>query len=353
MINDKLALFKEYILYWPVYKKFFSMFFLILALLQFVIPNNTFVFLYGTLLSKVSVIVCEPICSDVSGKLNLLVYPDGFLLVNQRFLSLFWLWGLLMFLVVIAPDGRTFLIILILSVLLNFTLNTLKLSTIIYVINAYTQKLIHVKPIVFSVVNTIYLCVIISLYNRFRKEICVFFNSLNISQDIAFLILKLLFVFVIISKVIAPILLILDYSGLSFIILSASSRILELFGYYPDVFPHRISGNEAGIRFAPQCLGITLMCVYASFIYFTGKSFLKKANYILIGILVINVLNIMRFVFLYVFMAQKSVTITNKLIHDFYNVIVYFFVFLLWVIWIEKFSDNDVVMKYINNKKAA
>ena len=58
-----------------------------------------------------------------------------------------------------------------------------------------------------------------------------------------------------------------------------------------------------------------------------------------VGILFLNLVNIIRFVLLFVHIQKYGGYELTIDLHDLYNYVTYTLVFLMWVFWFERFSD--------------
>lgn len=124
--------------------------------------------------------------------------------------------------------------------------------------------------------------------------------------------------------------------------------ILNVIGYNTQVFPYRneasllmsINGRELA-RIIEGCNAISVIILFISFIIaFSGK--LKiTLFYLLWGSVLIYVVNLIRIVLLtlclYHYPEQKEI------LHDVvFPVIIYGFVFLLWIFWVNRFSKLKI-----------
>ena len=116
-------------------------------------------------------------------------------------------------------------------------------------------------------------------------------------------------------------------------------KILSFLGYYVTVEPSLLIGENGSIYMAKACLGLKTMLLFASVVYVTGDDNRKRWSYILFGIVLLNIVNIFRFVFLFIHIQKYGGYELSIDLHDLYDYITYTIVFVLWVIWFEKFSD--------------
>jgi exosortase/archaeosortase family protein len=123
------------------------------------------------------------------------------------------------------------------------------------------------------------------------------------------------------------------------VIFTTSHYILALLNYESVVDGLYIVGDNCSIYMAKACLGIRTTFIFAAFVYLTGESIRRKVLFILAGAFIINIINVFRFVFLFIHLQNNDAYMWNLDVHEMFNVLVYTFIFILWVIWIEKFTD--------------
>ncbi len=141
---------------------------------------------------------------------------------------------------------------------------------------------------------------------------------------------------------------IFDYKGWINIIFTISHNILNVFGYDSKVMPFQLYGANGSIFMAKGCLGIMTTYLFVSFIILTGENKKGIIKYSLIGVLIINLANILRFVFLFMHLQDHGAYLWKMEVHDLFNVIIYAIVLFLWIIWIDKYSD---IWPYIKNRQ--
>lgn len=128
---------------------------------------------------------------------------------------------------------------------------------------------------------------------------------------------------------------------------SASAQILKLLGYILIPFPAEsetirtigIDGTH-GLWIGDPCNGLTIFALFTGFIIsFPGK--LKdKLWFIPLGLISIHILNILRIVALCILLKYDATSLEFNHTYTF-TLIVYSYVFLLWIIWINKFSIKE------------
>jgi len=126
------------------------------------------------------------------------------------------------------------------------------------------------------------------------------------------------------------------------ITISASKWILESLGYVVYTGEDRLIGIDgaSGLWVGDNCNGIILFSLFTWFIVaFKGKV-KYKLFYIPLGILSIQLLNIIRVVVLAILDTQsRSWTEFN---HSYtFNIIIYGYIFFLWMLWVNKYSEKE------------
>lgn len=85
------------------------------------------------------------------------------------------------------------------------------------------------------------------------------------------------------------------------------------------------------------------MLLFASLIYLMGENSWTSWIYILSGLLFLNIANIMRLVLLFMHIQEHGTYVGIVDYHNLYDYIIYGIVFILWVIWFEKFSHLKIL----------
>jgi exosortase/archaeosortase family protein len=79
------------------------------------------------------------------------------------------------------------------------------------------------------------------------------------------------------------------------------------------------------------------MFVFASFVYLTGDKIKAKWKFIIGGLIFLHVVNIIRLTALFMYVQNNSDLQMAMDHHQIYNIVFYSIIFVLWIIWIEKF----------------
>lgn len=91
------------------------------------------------------------------------------------------------------------------------------------------------------------------------------------------------------------------------------------------------------VRIIEGCNAISIMILFAAFIVAFSGSFLRTFGYIVAGILAIHLLNVARIVLLIIGIINYP-QYENLLHGVIFPLIIYGFIFLLWVLWVNKFQ---------------
>jgi len=114
--------------------------------------------------------------------------------------------------------------------------------------------------------------------------------------------------------------------------------ILNNLGFPALIESQLLVGESGSIYLAKPCLGFNTMLLFASIVYVTGENSRSKWLFILGGIILLNLVNIVRFVLLFIHIQKHGEYVLEIDVHELYNYIIYGIVFILWIIWFEKFS---------------
>jgi exosortase/archaeosortase family protein len=120
-------------------------------------------------------------------------------------------------------------------------------------------------------------------------------------------------------------------------LLSVTKFAVSLLGYRSTIDGPYLIGDGGTLFMAKWCLGFLTMFVFASLIYITGKENKAKWVYIISGLVFLHIVNIIRLATLYIFVQNNDSQLASDH-HDIYNLIFYAIIFILWIIWFEKFA---------------
>lgn len=123
--------------------------------------------------------------------------------------------------------------------------------------------------------------------------------------------------------------------GLRFILISLSAKILEWMGYQIIVSEFTLHAlNTGGINVVYSCLGFGVMSFFSAFIIaWPGKPLKNKLLFIPLGLIVIQTLNITRFILITLFW-RKSFFRGSIDHHTLFNTILYTILLILMLFWI-------------------
>jgi exosortase family protein XrtF len=135
-----------------------------------------------------------------------------------------------------------------------------------------------------------------------------------------------------------------DQAFISQIIISAE-KVLNLFGYKTfkvlqdrDLQVLGIDGSN-GVWIGSNCNAIKLFALFAVFVIAYPGNQKKKLWFIPLGILAIHVLNILRVVALAIIANYDYTWLDFNHTYTF-TIIVYAFIFLLWMLWVNRYAGQ-------------
>lgn len=137
-----------------------------------------------------------------------------------------------------------------------------------------------------------------------------------------------------------------EADGMTALVARQSEKVGLLMGEDVYIKPHLKQAaykfyvnNKSVARVVEGCNAISVMILFTAFIIAFSTTFKKTFLYIIGGLLVIHILNVVRVALLslgfYYYPEHK------ELMHDiFFPLFIYGVVFALWVLWVMKFSGN-------------
>ena len=126
---------------------------------------------------------------------------------------------------------------------------------------------------------------------------------------------------------------------------NSSHRILAWFNVESVVESQILIGEKGSLSMLKSCLGLNTMLLFASLVFIMGETSLTSWIYILSGLLILNIANIIRLVLLFMHIQEHGTYVGLVDYHDLYNYLIYGIVFVLWVIWFEKFSQTRILKR--------
>ncbi|SEP78929.1 exosortase family protein XrtF [Flavobacterium urocaniciphilum] len=123
-----------------------------------------------------------------------------------------------------------------------------------------------------------------------------------------------------------------------------TKSVLVAMGKDSDVLKHEFEpsykilySNKYLARVVEGCNAISVIILFASFVFAFSSTFKRTFLFIISGSLLIFVLNILRIAFLTI--ALYNFPKNEHFLHDIvFPIVIYGVVFLLWIIWVLKFS---------------
>jgi len=126
----------------------------------------------------------------------------------------------------------------------------------------------------------------------------------------------------------------------------ASKWLLELLGFMVFTGADRLIGvdGSGGLWIGDNCNGIALFALFSGFIIAYPGNWKKKLIYIVTGIIIIEILNILRIVFLAILDTHSRAWTEFNHTYTF-TILIYGCIFLLWMGWTSKFSGINLKEK--------
>jgi exosortase family protein XrtF len=134
------------------------------------------------------------------------------------------------------------------------------------------------------------------------------------------------------------------------ITVALSKWLLELFGYTVFTGTDRLIGVDGtgGLWIGDNCNGIALFALFAGFIIAYPGSWKKKVLFIPVGIILIQLLNVVRVVVLAILDTYSRAWTEFNHTYTF-TIIIYGCIFYLWMLWTNKISDTSLKTKEESN----
>jgi len=122
--------------------------------------------------------------------------------------------------------------------------------------------------------------------------------------------------------------------------------VLRMSGHDATMLPHEREASyrillqgDTIVRVVEGCNAISVMILFVAFVVAFGSTFRKTTLFIVAGLVLIHILNVLRIALLTVGIHRYPQY--QRLMHDiFFPLVIYGTVFLLWVIWIRNFSPH-------------
>ncbi|WP_462264898.1 exosortase Y [Mucilaginibacter sp.] len=122
-------------------------------------------------------------------------------------------------------------------------------------------------------------------------------------------------------------------SGLRFILIQSSSAVLQACGYPTKTTEFQLMVPAHNIIIIGyDCLGFGVMCFFTAFVLAYPKPLLQKLIFLGAGLLIIQLLNILRFILLTLHWHRSKVYIADQ--HTVFNIVIYVLIMASIFIWI-------------------
>ena len=139
---------------------------------------------------------------------------------------------------------------------------------------------------------------------------------------------------------IKAVLIVLSYEGITYAlssgILNISHLMLSMAGYFTIIKGWGLESSLYPVLYlVPGCIGLNMMGVFVFVIMLVHGKVWTKMWFIIFGCIMIYFINAVRISFIYTYLLKHRVKVFD--IHDWFTYPVYLFIFILWVIWINRF----------------
>lgn len=124
--------------------------------------------------------------------------------------------------------------------------------------------------------------------------------------------------------------------------ISLSKWIMEVFGYTVYTGADRLIGIDgaSGLWVGDNCNGIILFSLFSWFIIAYKGKIKYKIIYIPVGIISIELLNVLRIVALAILDTYSRAWTEFNHTYTF-TILIYGYIFFLWMIWVNKYSEKE------------
>jgi exosortase family protein XrtF len=138
-----------------------------------------------------------------------------------------------------------------------------------------------------------------------------------------------------------------EVDGITKFVADQTKIALDAFGYNVTLTPHTYDpsvkvdiDSVSIVRIVEGCNAISVMILFAAFILAFSKGFSKTFGFIIAGIIIIHILNVLRIALLTIGIMKypEYKHISHGVI---FPLIIYGTVFVLWIVWVTKFATND------------
>jgi exosortase/archaeosortase family protein len=138
-----------------------------------------------------------------------------------------------------------------------------------------------------------------------------------------------------------------EYKPYVAFLLEITQMISFSFGFEGVIIGDHLVGANGALALAKYCLGFMTMYVFGSLIFLTRPNSYQIKTWLFIGVgmVVIFLSNIVRLVLVFIIAQGENGYNRASLHHEIYNVGIYIFIFVLWVIWVEKIRNRTNSIK--------
>lgn len=130
-------------------------------------------------------------------------------------------------------------------------------------------------------------------------------------------------------------------AGLRSLLLGSSAQVLNWIGYAVITNEYNLLvAGRGGIQLVYSCLGLGVISFFAAFVLSYPKKWKAKITFLTAGILVIELLNVLRFILLALFWNKRDTRILDH--HTLFNTIIYLVIAISLYFWVK---HNDALNK--------
>ncbi len=252
-------------------------------------------------------------------------------------------WALLLFLFIWLTKSslKNRILFTVLVVLVNFFLLSSELAFSVR-IDPSIEHVRYIAIMIFRTVGVLSMTSILFLWYWKNKEVILGgIQKLGINTELLERKFSVIVILTYIYAIVGIFLLqYFNYLGWINFIFEITRKILLAFGYVATVDTFYLIGEHGTIYMAKYCLGFKTMLLFASLVFLTAENIKRSLIYIGAGLVFLNIVNIFRFVFLFIHIQKHSGYELAIDLHDMYKYITYSIVFILWVIWFEKVNKT-------------
>lgn len=137
-----------------------------------------------------------------------------------------------------------------------------------------------------------------------------------------------------------------EVDGITQVVSEQTRIVLDSFGYNVILVPHLsnpsvkvIVDSVPIVRIVEGCNAVSVMILFVAFVLAFSKGFSKTTGFVVAGLLIIHILNVLRIALLTMGII-KYPEYTHILHGVIFPLVIYGVVFLLWIIWVTKFTTH-------------